>query len=120
MGDHARHAAACPNRVLGRRHNDMACLDRDISVDVDVSIHHQHIAHLAHAQIMAAAHPRGCRNGGADRLRFLIIGRLVHQIMQLPSEGPAHFRDHQTDDQCCDGIRDRIAHEVADNAAPAT
>ena len=57
MGDHAQHAVARTHGLFGGLDDGVACLDRNIGVDVDMHIHHQHVAHLARAQIMAPPHP---------------------------------------------------------------
>lgn len=96
----------------------MACLDRDNSVDVDVNIDHQHIAHLSCAQIVVPAHPRGYQNGSADRLSFLVIGGLGPSgDTALPSRTVSPFEHHGPNDERHHRIEQRISHQIVDNAA---
>ena len=92
-------------------------LDIDLSIDLDVRVDHDHVAHFAGANVMHVAHARRLAQRLADRGDFLFVDRTVHQVVQcIPAEAPAHLRHHEADDERGDRIEDRIPRQVADDA----
>ena len=103
----------------------IACGQRDVvagahierTVDFDVDVDQDHVAHAPGAHVVQAEHLRRGADDLLDARVVGLVGRAVHQIVQrIPGELPAHAQHEQADDERGDGIENRITEQAATDA----
>src|ERR1019366_3142226 len=100
----------------------LSCGDSDIvprlygdgSIDLQMCIDDDQIAHLSSAQIVQAVDARRLQQRRTDGLHFEGVRRAIHEVVQgLPSESPSHFPNEKADDERRNGIQDGITGQIA-------
>ena len=117
MGHEVEHPVALQHALARQHRNVMARLDGEGRIHLQMGVHHNHVAHLARAHIVHAAHARRLQQRLANGLHFLFVHRSVHQVVQrIPAKLPAHLGHHEAHDERGNGVQDGITRQVARNA----
>src|SRR5689334_14177482 len=99
---------------LGLAGNIVTFRDREAAIDLQMDIGEDHVARLAGLQFVHPENTWGRPDFGGDPLDLLLGGCAVHQVMEcIPEELPAHFDDHETNDQCGYGVEDCESKKIA-------
>lgn len=87
------------------------------SIDLDVGIDQEKVAHFAGLDVMRAKDAGGSKKGLANALDLVLVGGAVHEVVQgVPRKSPSGPSDDGSDDDGGDGVEKGVAHKASQKA----
>ena len=81
MRHQIQDAVALQDVLAGEDGDVVAGFDGDVGVDLDVRVHHDHVAHFAGVYVMNIANAGGVEQSLANRGDFLLVHGAIHQVV---------------------------------------